>query len=241
MRVGKSVKKRILRLCLDKLEDRNIFVTRKRHPNDFMLSQRIQACLIKNSPDVLHIGAHIGQEAPFYAECDAGVIWIEANPNSIQELEENISKFSGQKAFNLLLGKQTSSGIPFFIATNEGASSSIFTFRDSENTGSPKMSDVLILDMFRLDDVFDSKDLETYRHWVLDVQGAEIEVLEGAGKLLSVARSILVESKRYSEYKGGANWDDLLNFLKSRGFQNMWNPIENEEDNILFIRNNTSI
>jgi len=230
------MRKSIRNLLITYFEGKNIFITRKRHWNDFALSSRIQSTFILLSPNVLHIGAHSGQEAEFYENCRAQVLWLEANPEQMPELVKNISRFPKQTAKNFLLGDKQEHAVPFFVSENQGASSSIFELTDSALTTAPKLVRQLNLDMYRLEDLFSSRELGTFRHWVLDVQGAELQVLKGAGNLLKCAQSILIEAKRESEYKGGVSWNELQDFLHENGFQNLWEPIDNEEDNILFIR-----
>jgi hypothetical protein len=92
--------------------------------------------------------------------------------------------------------------------------------------------------MKRLDTIFTSKDLLGYRHWVLDVQGAELKVLQGAGDLLSNVESLFIESRNTSVYQGVCKWNELVYFLQDKGFKNLWSPINDEEDKILFIRRN---
>ena len=94
-------------MILNSLEKRNIYLTRKNHPNDFTILRRISEELIKQAKGVLHIGAHIGQEAEFYFKCGVPVLWFEGNPNVYQILKININPFKNQKAvfhcFNIFL------------------------------------------------------------------------------------------------------------------------------------------
>jgi FkbM family methyltransferase len=52
----------------------------------------------------------------------------------------------------------------------------------------------------------------------VDVQGAELNVLESAGDLLSSFKGIQVECNHVSFYKGGSMTNDIDNFLESKGF-----------------------
>jgi hypothetical protein len=90
--------------------------------------------------------------------------------------------------------------------------------------------------MRRLDSMPEVDRIKKLRHWVIDVQGAEIAVLSGAGSLINHCNSILIEVKRTSTYKGGSTWNEVVHFLKHRGFIYLWEVNEEDEDNVLFIR-----
>lgn len=52
----------------------------------------------------------------------------------------------------------------------------------------------------------------------IDVQGAELEVLEGAGDRLSDVAALIVESPFEVAYEGAAGFDEIYRFLTARGF-----------------------
>ncbi len=221
----------ILRL----LKKRGIHLSRFYHPNDFTLSRRILIKLMKDSVGVLHIGAHLGQEAQFYDDCGKSVIWIEANPQIIERLQFNLRSFPNQRVICALLGRNEGNSINFNVSSNDAASSSIFKFSNS-NPHKIEMVKTINLPMRRLDHLIQPEDLKDHRFWVIDVQGAELEVLMGAGRLLSIATTIYVEVKRITDYLGGVRWDELEKFLDRQGFIALWEPEEDSEDNIIFVR-----
>jgi FkbM family methyltransferase len=196
----------------------------------------IQNKLLKTGGAVLHIGAHRGQEAKYYSEIGIKVIWIEANPAMFEMLSSNIAKYKNQRAICALLGDSDGSLIDFHIASNDGMSSSMFQFGEELGFSGLNMTNSEKLTMKRLDKIFSVKDLNNFTHWVLDVQGAELLVLEGAGVLLDTCHSLYIEVSTRNVYKDGASWKELSGFLKDRGFVPLWDPKAKSHENIIFIR-----
>ena len=62
------------------------------------------------------------------------------------------------------------------------------------------------------------------------MQGAEIEVLKGAGNLLSFCKYLQVEISQEEFYKGGAQFVDLKDFLESKSFFPIWLPTHPHEE-----------
>lgn len=52
----------------------------------------------------------------------------------------------------------------------------------------------------------------------IDVQGAELEVLQGAGDRLADAETIIIEAPFERGYQGGSGFHDIYGFLTSHGF-----------------------
>jgi hypothetical protein len=88
----------------------------------------------------------------------------------------------------------------------------------------------------RLDSVFSLKDLSSFGHWVVDVQGAELKVLTGAGELLSMCNSMYIEVSTREVYKGGASYRELKEFLATHCLYPLWEPKEKSHENLIFLR-----
>lgn len=220
---------------IKQFQKRNIYISRKHHPNDGTLALRISAELAKQGQGILHIGGHEGQEAPFYSDLNLPVIWVEALPEKYELLASRIKLYPKQRAICFLLGEKNKPGVTFYLSDNNAASSSIFRPKIGYQH-SFSMVEQLTLDMKRLDSVISVSDAKNHRHWVIDVQGAELDVLRGSGKLINFCNSIMVEAKRDSFYQGGTDWDNLVNFLCKNGFVPLWQIGEHDEDNAFFVR-----
>ncbi len=198
--------------------------------------EQIHTKILEASNGVLHVGAHFGEERDFYNQLKLNVLWVEAVPKFFNVLTNNISKYSNQFAFNYLLGNQDKKIVKFYLANNEGSSSSVFKLSKDNGFDGLEMDDILEIEMRRLDQVFSSDQVKMYPNWIIDAQGAELQVLEGAGKLLEKVSSIMVEVSTREVYEGGTNYYELKKFLRKFNFIPMWEPKNNSHEDILFIR-----
>lgn len=197
---------------------------------------------------VLHLGAHIGQEAAKYYAMNKPVIWFEANPVIFGKLIENIREYANQSAYCVLLGDVDGRQCDFHISNNSnGASSSIYRFgpyAQGEKSLWPDlrlaMIDKLSLTMLRLDTFVEANDLDLsgYDYWVIDLQGAELLALQGSLESLANCKVILIEVSTVEVYEKGARWNDLLDWLDNAGFSPVKKPKKEHED-ILFVRSDS--
>lgn len=225
-----------IRFFLVFLGKKNIYISRTPYKFYDSFIECIELNLLKNGSGVLHIGAHIGQELDKYQQFNLKVIWIEGNPKIFDQLSKNVSNFDNQKVFCALLGDRNEENVLFFESSNEGQSSSIF------QTGS-KLDSVIVNSattlqkMVRLDSFLSIDDLSEYNHWVIDVQGAELHVLKGAGKLFQNCKSLLIEVSRGDFYKNGSKFEEILEFLTQEGFKPILFPQDGFHGNAIFVRN----
>jgi FkbM family methyltransferase len=77
-------------------------------------------------------------------------------------------------------------------------------------------------------------DMSRYDLLVVDVQGMELEVLEGFGDFLQCLKYLVIECSQEPMYKGEASAIEVCDFLDKRGFDRM-TPILSHND-ILFLR-----
>tara|TARA_Y100000590_G_scaffold470209_1_gene662772 strand:- start:5064 stop:5783 length:720 start_codon:yes stop_codon:yes gene_type:complete len=197
---------------------------------------------VYNSTGIIHMGAHRGGEAPIYDWFQKKVIWIEANPKIFNDLNQNIQEYYNQKAYNYLLSNVDNELKEFNISNNDGASSSIFKFgnlsvgNESQwKERNLKMVNVIKLKSISLDTFVEENkiDIELYNHWVLDLQGAELLVLNGAENSLKKCKSIFIEVSQGEVYKDGAQWNEIKSFLHKKNFKNSWD-IEGSHTSVLF-------
>lgn len=201
------------------------------------LQPLVREFFMRQSQGILHVGAHVGQEAQTYSYLSKSVIWIEAIPYYFEKLQKNISEFSKQSAWNVLLASDCSNSRAFFTTSNDCESSSIYPLADNEYWNGLKNLDVLQLPSKRLDCVFSLSMLKGIDYWIVDVQGAEIEVLMGAGNLLSLCKYLQIEISQEEFYRGGVQFKDLRDFLESNSFSPLWNPTRPHEE-VIFINTN---
>jgi FkbM family methyltransferase len=200
------------------------------------LIEDVRSELISNCSMVLHIGAHEGIEAKYYSCFDKQVFWFEGNPRIFAALEANIKPFGGQKAFLALLGFENDKVIQFNIASNNGHSSSVLQFGKDMNHEGLTMVESLELKTSRLDSLLSDSEILVNSHWVVDVQGFELQVLKGAGTLIDRAYSMEIEVSTKEEYIGGAQYQEIYDFMKEKGFTPLWQPKIHSHEDIFFVR-----
>jgi len=190
--------------------------------------------IYESTKGVLHIGGHRAQEAKTYAKAKARVLWFEALENVYLDMKKTLKDFPEQEAIHALLGDEEKT-VEFHIASNDGMSSSIYTF--AENNGFElSMTESVQLKMKRLDNLLSLEQAGKYPHWVVDVQGAELSVLRGAGRLLDSCQTIDIEISTFEVYEGGVNFVQLDLFLRIEGFIPLWQPLGRTHENLIYVR-----
>lgn len=170
---------------------------------------------------VVHIGANSGQECRLYAEMELPAIFVEALDGPFKTLTERISAYPDQRAFKYLLTDVDDKEYVFHVASNRGQSSSIFEFGDHVKiwpdvhfVRTVKLNSTTFKTMVEREGI----DLALYDALVMDVQGAELLVLQGMGDLLDEFRWIRCETADFEVYKGCCQMKDLDEYLIPRGF-----------------------
>jgi len=173
---------------------------------------------------VLHVGAHICQEAALYESLGMNprdpekVLWIEAN--------SDIAKFAAREGGfpNIVCAAVSDADdaeVTFFITNADGQSSSILPLAEHRREH-PDIYEVAVrrVRTVTLDTLFDRCGIPHDRYDVanLDIQGVELMALRGAEKILANLRAIYTEVNTKELYAGCALLPELDEFLEARGF-----------------------
>lgn len=188
---------------------------------------------MRKSRAVLHIGGHVGQESNFYNSLNIPVLWIEANPNHFNILFQKISNFPKQTAINALITSRCSSERQFFLSSNDGESSSIFPLSEN-NSWNLQNSGVIVLPSKSLDCVLRNESRSSYDYWILDVQGGELEVLQGSQESLHTCHYLQIEVSQEEYYVSGAKFEEVREWLLKQSFCPLWNPTQSHEE-VIFV------
>jgi FkbM family methyltransferase len=220
---------------VDFLGKKNIYISRTPYKFYNSFIEYIELNLLENCFGVLHIGAHFGQELDKYQQFNLKVIWIEGNPKIFDRLSKNVRTADNQRVICALLGDRNAENVSFFETSNDGQSSSIY------QTGSKldlviRNSATTFHKMVRLDSILSSNELLEHDHWVIDVQGAELLVLKGAGELIQNCKSLLIEVSRGDFYKNGSKFEDIFEFLREKGFKPILFPKDGFHGDAIFVR-----
>ena len=197
---------------------------------------KIRINLLRKANGVIHIGGSTGQEAQVYSSFKLSVIWVECLPEVFEILKNNISYFENQSAMNYLLGQEAKE-VEFFLTNNNFMSSSIYRLNLS-NQSSKELKEIgtVKMKMVRLDSLFSKSEIHHFTHWVLDVQGAELDVLRGAGVLLESCQSIELEYSDYEVYLSAPPAREVVLFLEDNGFVQLLDTPRQFHGNAIFVR-----
>ena len=165
---------------------------------------------------VVHVGAHQAEEAEDYLRYGFGaVVWIEAQPGLIEELNLKISPPS--QVIHALVWNESGVKMNLRLASN-GQSSSIFQLgTHKERYPHIEVSGYAELTTSRLEDIL-PLDIN-FNFLNLDIQGAEFEAIEGMGSMLAKVDYIYTEVNRAQLYKGIKEIKAIDEFLEEQGFR----------------------
>ena len=170
---------------------------------------------------VIHIGANSGQERDLYARHGLRVVWVEPVDEVFQQLRANVAQHPDQTAYRYLIGRQDGEQCVFHISDNGAQSSSVFPF-DLHREVWPGVSYTrdVTLTSITLPSMIEKEgiDLGEYDALVLDAQGSELLVLQGAVRILPRVKYIKTEVADFSAYRGSCTLQDIDLFLKEHGY-----------------------
>jgi FkbM family methyltransferase len=168
---------------------------------------------------VLHVGAHLGQEAAAYLRLGArDVTWVEANPAMIPALKAAVEPL-GQRVVMALASDRSGDVVDFYITNNEQSSSMLRLGTHRYEHPEVVVTESVALISTTLDDLCDSEGIESPDLLALDIQGAELLALQGAERTLSTTSAIYTEVNERPLYDGACLLPQLDGFLHGHGFE----------------------
>ena len=157
-------------------------------------------------------GAHFGETNETIRSVfpSSRVVSFEANPYCEPELKRR-----GIEHYICLLGDRTQGGVKFYLDPNNAVSNGCSIFKEKsvffENPY------IIELPMYRLDEIVSpDAGMEFLK---MDVQGAEISVLEGATKLLPSIRWVYLEVSFISYNDGAPLFEEVFDYLRGKGYR----------------------
>lgn len=172
---------------------------------------------------VVHIGAHQAQEGPDYSVNSLEpVLWVEAIPSLALRARKNLNQYPSQVVLEAALWSESGIRMNFNVSSNDGGSSSFFEFH-LHSASYPDVATTSILEMETrtLSEILSGPiEIEkSFGYLVLDVQGAELEVLRGGADDLSDFIGIVSEVSLRELYKGAPLLEELVSWLSAREFR----------------------
>lgn len=176
---------------------------------------------ISEVPGLIHVGANDGGERDKYAKYGLGVLWIEPNPSVFTVLKKNISHFSGQIAYQRLITDRDNQQYDFHIANNAGLSSSILQLKlHSELNPEVRYIRTIKMRSCTLTTLLKEQSIcvSDYPALILDTQGSEMLVLQGAIDVLHLFWYVKIEVADFEAYEGCCQISEVCAFMKIHGF-----------------------
>ncbi len=149
---------------------------------------------VKPGEVVVDVGAHIGRYTLIAAKNASKVIAVEPDPSNFSMLEENIrlNGFSNVMAFRLALDNQRGK-IRLYQADRAHTGMSSILRSWLEDSRIAKIRGSLEVGRETLDSLTESLGLQVIDWLKVDVEGREVQVLEGARNTLLRARHLILE------------------------------------------------
>jgi FkbM family methyltransferase len=180
---------------------------------------------------IVHVGAHLAEElAAYEAAAPDTVVWIEADPELYRRLVEAVNARKSPAVrhvcVNALITDAAADDVRFYHFSNDGASSSIFRSAENLRLNWPEVHETgreLLLRSDTLAKVLARNAIapESLDILVLDVQGAELLALAGAGNYLDHVKFLEVEASTIPIYEGAPLFRELDPWIAARGFRRL--------------------
>lgn len=170
---------------------------------------------IKN---ILHLGAHLGEEYEQYQKYNKSAIWIEGNHKLIPKLQQHVKQ---DIVIHALLSNVDNQKVKFNISSN-GQSSSVLNF-GSHKKFYPhiKFIETQTHQTQTMKTIIEKNaiDMSKYNFVNLDLQGVELNVLQGFGNFLDNIDFVYTEVNTGDVYQNCNKFKDLQPWLENRGFK----------------------
>lgn len=199
--------------------------------NKFTREKLLHKLVGKNDPIVFDIGAHEGQSIVFFSKLfpQAHIYSFEPDPvsfNSLSNIEipnlklENyaLSDNIGETSFYRNGISHTNS---LYKVNHESKDSISISIAKSENNSSffEGLNQEIKVKTTTLDYYIDSKSISQIDLLKIDVQGAEIKVLNGAISTLSKTKCVILEISFYDYYESQSSFMDIEKILIPIGYK----------------------
>ena len=179
---------------------------------------------------ILHIGAHECEELEIYKKLgvnENNIIWIEAIKEKCIKNKNNGIK----NVFNYLITNSDNKITSFNIANNYQSSSILNLHLHKKYHPSVKMIKSINIESITINKFFKENNINNtnYNFWNLDIQGAELLALKGAGDILENVDILYLEVNNKEVYKDCCLVTDLDTYLSNYNFKRIhtqyWNDV----------------
>lgn len=169
---------------------------------------------------IVHVGACLGEEAPYYRKYTENVIWVEANKELIPKIKQAVGR---NNVYNLAVCDKDFETRKFNIIysldkTNPGCSSLFNLKKHSEYYPMIVKEREEYVTTIKLDTLIKPFGYHNFNFLNLDIQGAELLALKGAKKYLEYVDLVYTEFSLEELYEGCCLLWQLDDYLRDFGF-----------------------
>lgn len=171
---------------------------------------------------IIHVGANIGQEISAYRSSGAQIcLYFEPIPDAFEKLKSNLDNIPNHYPLQHLISDKDDEEEVFYISNNSLSSSMLALGKHSILYPDIKYVNSLKIKTITLDSIIKQKfATQNFDTLIMDVQGAELKVLNGADRLLIESLMyVYAEVSEETLYEGGCTFEEVTAFLKSYGFR----------------------
>lgn len=183
---------------------------------------------------ILHVGAHRGEELDAYEEAGPfWVLWVEANPELCAFLETRLERLGIDDRHRVLceVFNDEAGEVTFNIANNGQSSSILDLGTHLKHHPEVHYVDNVTRDATTLDEWIRGIEMEPsefdMNFWNLDVQGAELRVIQGGKEALAGCDYIYTEVNAEEVYVGCPLVGELDDYLSDfKRVETSWTPFQ---------------
>lgn len=228
------------------IESLGYTLRRRDTPPEFRSAYRDMQYLLRNVGDavIFDVGAYHGYVAKDMLRLFPGaeVIAIEADPLAFQEMQKVCRNEPRMRLVNRAISDL--SGTISFHRNENAATNSLLAFTEDPAARSSwahatsfDSLETITVEAATIDQVSSELKIDRIDLLKLDVQGAELKVLNGAWRLLGegAIRYVYAEMLMEKSYKGQPTPSEFLRAFESHGFSvhNMYNPMNSTSGKML--------
>lgn len=172
---------------------------------------------------VIHVGAHLGQEFPYYEA--AGIhqqIWIEPIPALYEKLEGALPKRESIRTFMVACSNSVGRQKMVISGNLESMTSSLLNLKKQvELYPSQRQVGEIEVAVTKLDLLLEENkiNLSDYDLLVVDTQGSELDALKGGIKALAHMKFVVAEVGTIELYEGMPLLSEVDKWMESQGLE----------------------
>lgn len=189
---------------------------------------------------VLDIGIAKGTPELYLAFPSAHFLLVEPLKEFEDTMKNILKKYKGE--YLLAAAGRENAELEFNVHTNHLSGSSLY----KEAMGEEADGELRKVKLLKLDDIVVDKNLKGPYLLKVDVQGAELDVLDGCTNILKDTEAVSLEVSLFKFMKNSPDFYEVVDYMKQKGFvaydiELAWNrPLDNAlgQLNMIFVKEN---